>query len=250
MALALPPDALHLWFAYPDDIQDEALLSRYQGLLTGEETARWQRFYFAGHRHQYLVTRALIRSTLSLYVDKDPKDWRFQTNPYGKPEIADSPLPIRFNLSHTDGLVMCAVVLEADIGVDTENTQKTRASADIADHYFAKAEIAALARLDGAQKQQRFFDYWTLKEAYIKARGLGLSLPLDQFSFVLAENQPVQIAFEPGMQDNPDHWQFWQLRPSPAHIAAVAVKANRHQGFRLTMNKVVPLQGYAPLVEK
>lgn len=251
MALFLEKDGIHLWFAYPDEINDQALLLSYADLLNDEEQNRWQRFHFARHRQQYLITRALLRTTLSCYRDIEPKAWRFDFNAYGKPEIAQSQnqtgLPIRFNLSHTDGLTMCGIALTHDVGVDVEHKAKDRASLNIAEHYFAKAEIAGLKQIPEHQKPQRFFEYWTLKEAYIKARGMGLSLPLDQFSFIMPEQQRVQIAFEPGMQDNPDHWQFWRLYPSPQHIAAVAVNAPPHNGFRLSACKVVPLQSRVPL---
>ncbi|MDD5272246.1 MAG: 4'-phosphopantetheinyl transferase superfamily protein [Methylovulum sp.] len=249
MALSLHKDYIHIWFAYPDEIKDGALLLNYADLLSDAEKERWQRFYFAQHRHQYLVTRALLRTTLSRYIDIDPKAWRFELNSYGKPEIAtaQADLPIRFNVSHTDGLIMCGIVLAHDLGVDIENRHKDRASLNIAEHFFAKPEIADLNQVSEQQKQQRFFEYWTLKEAYIKARGMGLSLPLDQFSFTIAANQRVQIAFEPAMQDNPGHWQFWQLYPTQRHIAAVAVNVGSHNKFQLSINKVVPLQSSLPL---
>jgi 4'-phosphopantetheinyl transferase len=249
MALSLDNNSIHLWLAYPDEIQDEALLLRYADLLTDAEKIRWQRFYFPQHRHQFLVTRALLRATLSLYADVEPKDWCFDLNRYGKPEIAQTQtdLPIRFNLSHTDGVILCGIVLEHDLGVDIENQQKERASLNIAEHFFSRQEIASLQKISGQQqKQQRFFEYWTLKEAYIKARGMGLSLPLDQFSFVLEENRPVQIAFDPSMQENPNHWQFWQLYPSEQHIAAVAIKSGSPD-FQLLTNKVIPLQNHPSL---
>jgi len=243
MVLELPTGIVHLWLAFPDEINDEALLVNYQNLLNEEEKDRWQRFYFARHRHQYLVTRALIRSTLSRYVDIEPGNWRFTVNGYGKPEIAPGFMdnPPRFNLSHTDGLIICAITLANDIGVDVENTQKTHSLA-IAEHCFSKQEIQHLNRLPEHRQAQVFLEYWTLKEAYIKAKGMGLSLPLDQFSFILSENRRVEIAFDPNLEDNPAHWQFWRLNPSEHHIAAVAVKSEIGMKFQLVMNKVVPLQ--------
>ncbi|MDP2904103.1 MAG: 4'-phosphopantetheinyl transferase superfamily protein [Methylovulum sp.] len=244
MTLELPTGSIHLWLAFPDEINDEALLSSYGRLLNEEEKKRWQRFHFARHRHQYLVTRALIRSTLSRYVDIDPADWRFSFNNHGKPEIlsALADKPIRFNLSHTNGLVMCAIVLENDIGVDIEDMQRKPATLDIAGHFFSRQEAEDLHNLPESGQSRRFFEYWTLKEAYIKARGMGLALPLKQFGFMISENQPVQISFDPRMEDNPAHWQFWQLWPSENHIAAIAVKSETNMKFQLLMNKVIPLQ--------
>jgi len=239
----LPADVIDLWFTFPDEISDERLLSRYEQLLTDEERTQWRRFYFARHRHQYLVTRALVRSTLSCYADVSPPDWRFSRNAYGKPEIMPglTELPIRFNLSHTDGLVLCGVVLRHDLGVDVEYRERKNAALNIAEHYFSAREIDDLLKLPAGEQKSRFFDYWTLKEAYIKARGMGLSLPLDQFSFHLDGNRPPGISFDDRFADDPRHWQFWRIKASEQHVAAVAVKSSASMG--LSMKKVVPLSG-------
>lgn len=242
--MKLSTGIIHLWLACPDDINDPVLLSNYMTMLSDEEKVNMQRFYFAKHRHQYLVTRALIRSTLSYYVDIPPKDWHFSVNDYGKPEIANEVLdiPLRFNLSHTDGLIVCALVLENDIGVDIETMQRTHTSLDIAKHYFSKQEFASLQVLAKHKQAERFLQYWTLKEAYIKAKGLGLSLPLDQFSFFIEEQQPIRVEFDPCLNDDANTWQFWQFYPSKQHIAAVALKSNSGIRFELEMHKVIPLQ--------
>jgi len=237
----LPPDIIHLWFAFPDEISDEQMLSRYEQLLTEEERTQQQRFYFARHRHQYLITRALIRSTLSCYADVAPCDWRFSRNAYGKPEIMPglTDMPMRFNLSHTDGLVLCGVVLHHDLGVDVEYRDRKNAALNIAEHYFSAREVDDLFRLPSGEQRNRFFDYWTLKEAYIKAKGMGLSLPLDQFSFHIDGNRPPGISFDDRLADNPQHWRFWRIKASEQHVAAVAV--NSAVNMSLSIKKVVPL---------
>lgn len=120
MVLPLPPHLIHLWYVCPNEIVDKKVLWEYEQLLNTVEKNQWQRFHFAKDRHTYLVTRALLRSVLSYYVNLNPKDWRFTFNAYGKPEIAEDliNMPLRFNLSHTDGIVICAIVLNHDIGVD------------------------------------------------------------------------------------------------------------------------------------
>ena len=149
---------------------------------------------------------------------------------------------MRFNLSHTDGLIVCALVLENDIGVDIETMQRTHTSLDIAKHYFSKQEFASLQVLAKHKQAERFLQYWTLKEAYIKAKGLGLSLPLDQFSFFIEEQQPIRVEFDQCLNDDANTWQFWQFYPSKQHIAAVALKSNSGIRFELEMHKVIPLQ--------
>ncbi|MEN8218356.1 MAG: 4'-phosphopantetheinyl transferase superfamily protein [Pseudomonadota bacterium] len=239
----LQPDEIQLWFTFPEEIQNLELLSAYEKLMNQEERAQQQRLHFAKHRHQYLITRALVRSTLSRYTNIEPQQWRFWKNDYGRPEIistANTP-PLRFNLSHTDGLIICGVVLKQDIGVDVENLERKGAMLEIAQRFFSPKEIKDLYSLPAQQRRERFFDYWTLKESYIKARSMGLSLPLEQFSFHISEHQPIQITFAPQMHDEPSQWQFWLLKPTQHHKATVSIcrPANRH--YRLTMKKVVPL---------
>lgn len=249
MITDLSSSEIHIYFAFTDEINDADLLIEYQDLLTQKEKDQWQRFYFARHRRQYLITRALIRTTLSRYIDIDPQDWRFSLNKHGRPEISreHGDLNIRFNLSHTDGLVMCGVTLENEIGVDVENKQRKNELLKIADRYFSVLEVSELNQVPGNAQKHRFFEYWTLKESYIKARGMGLSLPLDQFSFHLNHGQPVEISFDPKLKDEPKHWTFWRLIPTEHHIAALAIKSLATTTFKVQVNKIVPLRSNTKL---
>src|SRR5262249_38404375 len=159
--------------------------------------ARHRRFLFAEHRHQFLISHALLRQVLSLYVDVAPAAWVFSTTAHGKPEIAApaGPPSLRFNLSHPPGRACLAARLGGEIGVDVENMQRREVGLELAERYFASDEVAHLRRLEGAERKSAFFDYWTLKEAYLKARGLGLSLPLDAFAFSLPEGRQPQVSF-------------------------------------------------------
>lgn len=239
---------IHLWLTYPDDIDDPALLSAYQALLNEEERERQQRFRFQRLRHQYLITRALVRTTLSRYAPIAAPHWHFDKNDYGRPEIANSePLPpLRFNLSHADGMIICGVVLQRDIGVDVEDSQRQARTIEIADRFFSAQECHDLRQLPVAQQPDRFFDYWTLKESYIKARGMGLALPLGQFSFHFpgndSNNTPVTISFGEKIQDDAQRWTFWLMRATQRHRMAVCVDTGADPGFQLQIRKVVPLQ--------
>jgi 4'-phosphopantetheinyl transferase len=183
-------------------------------MLSADERARMSRFHFARNRHQYLITRALIRTSLSAYYPVDPGAWQFSKNRYGKPEInhPDANLTIRFNLSHTHGLTVCAIAQHYDIGVDVEDSQRsTQAGFRSLGRHFSSQEIKNLAKVPEDQQRQRFFDYWTLKESYIKARGLGLAIPLDKFSFLFEANQLKGFSVHPDLQDDADCWQFWRI---------------------------------------
>jgi 4'-phosphopantetheinyl transferase len=241
--LPLTHSEVHLWYTLPDSLTDPQLLHSYQALMTSDEHERQQRFHFEKGRHEYLVTRALVRTVLSRYVVAAPHDWRFVSNTYGRPEIA-SPLhlpPLCFNLSHTDGLIVCVVALDREVGVDVENLNRPGETVEIADHFFSPTEVAALHALPPEAQRQRFFAYWTLKESYIKARGMGVSLPLDQFSFHLDTRCPIRISFEPRMQDNPHSWQFAQFQITSQHLVAVAIRRGVDSDLALTVIYTVPL---------
>ncbi len=244
----LNPNQVHLWFAFPDEIEDPELLSRYEKILADDELVRQGRFRFDRHRHRFLVARALVRSVLSRYADIEPDRWRFCANKYGKPEISRSMnrLGIRFNLSHTAGLIVCGVALNRDIGVDVENIERQSKTDGIASRYFSPEEIADLETLDETERKERFYRYWTLKESYVKARGIGLSLPLDRFAFHLKENEPIRISFAPDMNDDPDRWQFKLFEPLSNHPAAVSVERPAGADCEFETWKTVPLSTELP----
>jgi len=255
---------IHLYFSYPEHISDPGLLCRYESLLSADERARMSRFYFARNRHQYLITRALIRTSLSAYYPVEPAAWQFGKNRYGKPEIShpDASLSIRFNLSHTNGLTVCAIAHHYDIGVDVEDSQRsTRAGFRSLGSYFSAQEIEDLGEVPEDQQQQRFFDYWTLKESYIKARGLGLAIPLDKFSFLFQANQLKGFSVHPDLQDNAAGWQFWRMPLADQYAAdqygagqsgaeryriALAIKSE-NSDHKVTAFHAVPLQGNVPV---
>src|SRR6185436_4436818 len=180
------PAEIHRWLAFYDEIADERLHAAYRELLDAAEREQEPRFYFARDRRRYLVTRALVRTVLSRYLSIDPRACIFSTNAYGRPEIVNAEgreAGLSFNLSHTHSLIVLGVTTGRALGVDVENVRDREASIAVADRFFAPQEVAALAATPADRQQYRFFEYWTFKESYIKARGMGLSLPLDKFGF-------------------------------------------------------------------
>lgn len=246
MLLPLSDDQIDLWLVFPNEIREPDLLAAYRRLCTDDERRRGDRFYFAKDRHQHLVTRALVRTVLSRYAPIPPEDWRFANGSHGRPEILNERCNVRFNLSHTDGLILCGITRTLEVGVDTENVRTRRSTVDIADRFFAPDECAALRRLPAAEQPHRFFDYWVLKESYIKARSKGLSLPLDQFSFRFPDTQRIRFHVEPSLADNPDRWRFWLFRPSADHVAAICLQRWLGGPQRIVMRKAVPLRVEEP----
>lgn len=243
--MKLHDNEIHLHFSWPEQITDEGLLQSYRSLLTDDELAQMERFYFARHRHQYLVTRALVRTSLSSYHQVDPAEWQFVKNGYGKPEVSHPARfsPVRFNVSHTDGLIMCGIVRGFDIGVDVEDRHRsTRAALESLSNYFSKPEIEDLQTLAADRQNHRFFDYWTLKESYIKARGKGLSIPLDKFSFHFRENALSEFRVHADLDDDARSWQFWRTPVTGRYQVAVAVNSPAVD-YQLTAFNTIPTQG-------
>ena len=249
--LPLHPDKIELWLAFCDEIADEGLLADYRRLLVEEERQQEARFHLAHDRHRYLITRALVRSVLSRYAAVAPQDWCFEEDAYGRPQIVNAdPVArrITFNISHTRSLVVLGVTCERALGVDTEDFHTRQAELGIADHYFAADEVAQLRTTPPDLQQTRFFEYWTLKESYIKARGMGLSLPLAQFGFDLSRPRSVRIGFYAPLIDDPTRWIFGLWRARGDHYVAIcAQRAAGRAAPQLSFTKIVPLRDAAPL---
>jgi 4'-phosphopantetheinyl transferase len=231
MVLKLQPNQAHLWYLPSEERTSDWLSQAVDSLISPAEFAQAQKFLTRQARDSYLMKRAFVRTVLSQYIDVSPQSWTFRANAYGKPEVATPAAgrSLRFSLANTDGLVICAVAPGRDIGVDAEMIDSTVETDEIADHFFAPTEVAALRALPLDEQQYRFFEFWTLKEAYIKASGLGMSLPLEKFAFVAHKEKPIEIAFDSSLVDDkslvddPRNWHFSLLRPIKSHLIAVAL---------------------------
>lgn len=205
----LAEEQIHLWLIMANPAPDAP--TRFAALLNGQEQARYERFVFEQDRQRFLLTRAGLRTLLSHYVPAiAPEDWEFVSNAHGKPRISNPGLTDRlfFSISHTPGLIAVAVSRQEEIGLDVENMQLPRRTVAVADRFFAGTEVEALLKLPVTEQDSRFFDLWTLKEAYIKARGLGLAIPLRSFAFSFADSPTISFIGPAG--NGPRHWRFWQ----------------------------------------
>jgi 4'-phosphopantetheinyl transferase len=196
-------------------------------LLPREEQARGTRYIFDRHKTQHVLAHGLKRLVLSRFYAVNPEDWEFEVGERGKPiiraPIAD--IPIHFNLSHTDGLAVVLVSTGGgEVGVDVENVDRRVGGVQIAERFFAPAEVEVMRGLPLDQQRDYFFQIWTLKEAYIKARGLGLAIPLSSFWFTLAPPAPPAIQFAPPTEDSPARWRFFQAFVAPSFRIAAAIE--------------------------
>lgn len=213
---------VEVWLADPRALSDDARRKACHDLLDDEERARAARFRFDRHRHQFIAAHALVRCALGRATSRSPEDLRFDVGSHGRPELLEAS-GLSFNASHTDGLVAVGLTRAGTLGLDVEPLDRGRDSTAIAEHYFAPDEVAQLTALPTARRPRRFIEFWTLKESYIKAWGLGLSIPLRDFWFDLRGQGPPRIAFAPERDDHPHRWSFHLRALASDHALAVAL---------------------------
>jgi 4'-phosphopantetheinyl transferase len=222
--------AIHIFLGSLDDVDIPDIRSACAELLCPGERQQAERFTSDRRRREYVLAHGLVRAALSRFAPEvAPPAWRFARSRYGRPFIASpqSGEPLHFSLSHTDGFVACAVSSCERIGIDVETTDRQTAHLEIARTFFSSAELACLMSLPPAQQKDRFFDIWTLKEAYVKARGMGLQLGLDRFSIHVTPPRKLAITFSRDFGDDPKSWRFSLFSPSPRHRLAVAGGSGR-----------------------
>lgn len=221
--LASLASEVHVWTAEPALLRNPRLADRCLAVLAGDEHTRLARLRSEPDRGVFLVSHALVRRVLSGYADIAAEDWSFRRGEHGRPEIAGPcELPLRFNLSHTSGLAACVVTDGWPCGVDVECFDRRRDPLAVVRRVSTEAELAVLAALPEAARRERFLVLWTLKEAYAKARGAGLSLPLRQVGFDVSDG--IRLRVEAPGDDDGARWQFASVRPMPRHALAVAVR--------------------------
>ena len=237
--------AIDVWCVYYDAIRDEGLLAQYWDMLSAPERVRQQQFYFPADRHRYLVTRAAVRTILSRYAALAPAQWEFANNAYGRPAIANPGMApgLVFNLSHTSDLIVVGVTRGLELGVDTEPMTARAAPLEQAGYFFSASESAALRALPLAMQPTRFFQYWTLKESYIKARGKGLSIPLTDFGFELGPGTDGILGVDPRLKDDPARWHCWQYRADGDYLVSICASALHATPPAIRFWKSVPLAG-------
>ncbi len=227
----LGPGQVHV-FRCDLDLADLAL-ERLETLLSEDELARADRFALPKVRRRFVAGRGLLRTLLGRYLAAGPATIAFSYGPQGKPALA-GPQPgpeLRFNLSHSAHMLICAVTRSGELGIDVERVRPAVEAQAIARRFFSARETAALLALPPASRPTAFFACWTRKEAYIKAKGGGLTIPLDSFDVSLAPGEPAALlrAAEP---DETRRWVLQELAPAPGFVAALAV-SRQAEGLRL-----------------
>lgn len=224
--LILGSDEVHIWRATLD--QPISQIESFRHTLAADEQARAERFYFQRDRERFIVARGVLRALLGFYLLSAPECLSFCYSSQGKPALAGESGgdTVRFNLSHSHGVALYAVTRGREVGIDFERIRFDLEVEQIAERFFSRREIATLRTLPIDLRTYAFFLCWTRKEAYIKARGEGLSLPLDQFDVSLVPGEPAAL-----LSTHPDphealRWSLQELSPTPGYVAALAVEGH------------------------
>ena len=228
--IALPKDEVHLWQV------DLAVVAkaqqRWEEILSADESVRAARFHFAQDRQYFTATRALLRMILGAYMDSDPRKLVFHYSEKEKPSLAPahSVSTLEFNVSHSGGMALLAFSRERLLGVDVEQLRVDFDHAAIARRFFSEQERHQLAELAPGERFHGFFRCWTRKEAYIKAQGAGLSLPLDQFDVSLRPGEKNALL---ATRPDPAEAAQWSLREVPVRDGYIAALCVRGGGWHL-----------------
>lgn len=239
----IEPDTVYVALSRCSAVTESAA-ELYRPLLSADELERNARFRFPRDRHRDLIARGLVRSTLGKHLDCDPASLVFNKDAHGKPALSspDFPGPVCFNISHSGDWVVLAVARQP-VGIDVEYVKRENNLLAIADRYFFGKEYAELRSYPEEEQRQRFFDYWTLKEAYMKARGEGLGLGLSNFGFEVSDG--IRLHLNESIEDNPQDWCFYCLTPETDYRLSLAVKTSGRP--RLLAREVQPLLSESPL---
>ena len=219
-------EEVHLWLADQDDpkLDPEAQIL----ILSKSERNRAARFHFPLHRGRFIRRRVFLRCVLSSYLRRAPEALAVALDRYGKPFIR-SPAPISFNLSHSGQWALLAVAAGINVGVDIEQIRHGIRTEAIARRFFSPREQQDLFRVPSPQREGAFFSAWTRKEAYVKARGVGLSIPLDQFSVTLLPGTPSALLEADTDGGSSLDWRLIDLTVKPGFAAALAVRGRVRQ---------------------
>jgi 4'-phosphopantetheinyl transferase len=225
----LGPDEVHIWCVVLD--RPDSRVRNLRRTLAPDEQGRAERFHFRRDREQFIVARGMLRKIVGRYAGVEAHRLRFCYNSYGKPFIAEelNPSRVSFNLSHSQGLALLAVSRQRELGIDVEYVRPELVKEQVAEHFFSRREVAVLRALPAAVQAEAFFNCWTRKEAYVKARGQGLSLPLDEFDVSLTPGDAAALLSIRGDTHEASRWALHALHPAPNYIGALALEDQRRE---------------------
>jgi 4'-phosphopantetheinyl transferase len=220
---------IHIWRASLELPAPD--LQHLRDTLTPDEISRAGRFHFRRDHDHFIAGRGSLRAILSRYLAVGPAEIRFGYGPYGKPELVGAicQQPFLFNLSHSHDLALFAIAAGRRVGVDVEYARSDVEFAAVAERFFSPAEQTVIRALTGRQQQAAFYNCWTRKEAFLKARGDGITYPLDQFDVSLAPGEPAALLRTHADPQEAARWSLQALAPGSGYVAAVAAEGHGWQ---------------------
>jgi len=230
--LQLGLNEVHVWKASLGVSHN--VVNHLKDVLSADECDRAKRFHFEKDRRHWIVAHGILRLLLGRYLDVEAIELQFVTNDYGKPSLVQPPHEVRlhFNLSHSGEIALYAFAYGRQLGIDVEYMRGLRDYEEVATHYFSSYECAVLRALPASLREEAFYMCWTRKEAYIKARGIGLSQPLDKFDVSLTPSEPAALLADRSDPEAPGRWSLYTLAPEDRYAAALAVEGG---GWQLTL---------------
>lgn len=225
---ALPKDEVHVWRATLDMAESD--VAKLRQVLSPDERERTDRFHFEADRRRGIIGRGYLRLLLGQILNFPAAELQFEYDQFGKPGLTPKrEPPLEFNVSHSGDLILIAIAIGRAVGIDVERIRTDLDPIGIAARFFSASECKILAALAGSDRYEAFFTCWTRKEAYLKARGVGLSLPLDQFDVSFLPNEkPRLLATRPDPAEA-GRWKLQALDVAPDHAASLAAPGSAWQ---------------------
>lgn len=220
-AIELGADEAHVWRASLD--QGAKVIANLAALLSQDEYRRALKYHRPIDRDRFIAGRGILRKIISAYLALSPGELQFTYNEYGKPAVSDdqNDCALNFNLSHSAELALYAITRRRVVGIDIEYIREDFATLEIAEHFFSKDEVTALKSLPTDQRAMGFFNCWSRKEAFIKAKGMGASYPLDRFTVSLAPGSPPALLKVDDDEREARRWRVYELKPGTGYAAAL-----------------------------
>jgi len=220
--LSLSSDEVHVWRVFLK--REESHFNELARTLSEDELVKAKRFYFEQDQRRFVLSHGILRMILGRYLKVKPNSLKFSYGRYGKPSLHTDGHSLCFNMSHSNSLALFAFVWHRRVGIDVEYVRPMPDSEEIIEHFFSPRENVLFRAVPASKKLEVFFNYWTCKEAFLKATGDGLSRSLDSFEVYLAPREPPRLLSVKGDVQEASRWFLWGFVPAPGYVGALAIE--------------------------
>lgn len=239
--LLLNSEEINIHYIHVSCLSTPEIIKHLTNLLNAYEKQKLNRFHRKVDRNTYLLSRVSLRKHILRYLGSPKQlDLKFKTNRYGKPYLDDEFIEkkLYFNISHSGGYVVCAFSRFNNLGIDVECVKSEIDIDNLASNYFAKEEVNRLIKIPTCQRLDRFYQYWTMKEAFIKAIGMGLSMPLDHFYIDILDREKAKVIVNKKYDFSSQEWLIRQINIFPKCKMAVCFAGENISNDELKINLI------------